>query len=118
MAVSNYGFPSALPYDPYIGERWYVRDNLNFEAEALAQLEALSGSELSSYIEGEASLRARADYTRERLRLLYVGITRARQELIITWNMGRFWQRGLANQPALPLVALSNYVGTSEFDVG
>jgi len=25
MAVSNYGFPSALPYDTYIGEKWYTR---------------------------------------------------------------------------------------------
>ena len=32
---------------------------------------------------------ARLDYVRERLRLLYVGITRARRELVVTWNTGR-----------------------------
>jgi len=37
----------------------------------------------------QATQQARLDYVRERLRLLYVGITRARKELIITWNTGR-----------------------------
>ena len=60
-----------------------------------------------------ATQRARLDYAAERLRLLYVGITRARRELIITWNMGRFAAQNdkLSNQPALPLVALWEYVG-------
>jgi DNA helicase-2/ATP-dependent DNA helicase PcrA len=110
MAVSNYGFPSLQPYDTYISERWYIRDRLNLEAETLAQLEALYTEQ--PYLEGEATQRARLDYAAERLRLLYVGITRARSELIITWNMGRYWQRGGAaiNQAALPLVALWEYV--------
>jgi DNA helicase II / ATP-dependent DNA helicase PcrA len=116
MSVSNYGFPSALPYDSYIGERWYAAGNpyrgiehLNLQAEAMAQLEALvSGRE---YYEGDATLTARADYVKERLRLLYVGITRARREVIVTWNMGRHWQRGRENQPAMALVALSSFLG-------
>lgn len=110
MAVSNYGFPSVQPYDTYISERWYLRDGLNLEAETLAQLKALA--EDSRYHEGEATQQARIDYAAERLRLLYVGITRARRELIITWNTGRYaQQRGRAmNQAALPLVALWEYV--------
>jgi DNA helicase-2/ATP-dependent DNA helicase PcrA len=116
MAVSNYGFPSAQVYDPYIGEKWYMRGSrdfrvqrLNLEAELLAQLEAVvAGSE---YAEGDATLQARIAYAQERLRLLYVGITRARRELVITWNMGRFWQKGreFENQPAVPLVTLGEY---------
>jgi DNA helicase-2/ATP-dependent DNA helicase PcrA len=54
--------------------------------------------------EGLASQRARADYVSERLRLLYVAITRARRSLIITWNTGR--REGVRLEPALPLVAL------------
>ncbi len=107
MSVSNYGFPSAQAYDLYIGERWYVRDGLNMEAEALAQLEALVDGK--SYVEGRATLDARLDYARERLRLLYVGITRARRDLIITWNVGRYWQEGHDNQPALAVIMLSEY---------
>jgi hypothetical protein len=42
--------------------------------------------------------------------LLYVGITRARRELCITWNTGRFAAKGTVNQPALPLIALSNFM--------
>ncbi|RPI99715.1 MAG: ATP-dependent helicase, partial [Chloroflexi bacterium] len=86
MAVSNYGFPSAMTYDPYIGEKWYVRGSLDFrvlhlnlEAEVLAQLEALIAGNPDGYSEADATLQARVDYSRERLRLLYVGITRARR---------------------------------------
>ncbi len=106
MSVNNYDFPSGNEYDEYIAERFFVRDHLNLEAEALAQLEtALASDEYHWYAEGEATRQARLDYVRERLRLLYVGITRARRELIITWNTGR---KGNL-QPALPLVALQNY---------
>jgi DNA helicase-2/ATP-dependent DNA helicase PcrA len=106
MAVSNYAFPSAQPYDNYISERWFVRDRLNLEAEMLGQLERLAYDK--SYVEGDATYRARLDYAAERLRLLYVGITRAKREVVITWNTGRFAAKAktLENQPALPLVAL------------
>ncbi|HLY25170.1 MAG TPA: ATP-dependent helicase, partial [Aggregatilineales bacterium] len=106
MAVSNYAFPSAQPYDNYISERWFVRDRLNLEAEMLAQLERLAFDK--AYVEGDATQRARLDYAAERLRLLYVGITRAKREVVITWNTGRFaaQRKTLENQPALPLVAL------------
>jgi DNA helicase-2/ATP-dependent DNA helicase PcrA len=90
MSVNNYDFPSGREYDQYIAEKWFLRDNLNLGAESLAQLETLlSTDEYAWYREGEASQRARLDYVRERLRLLYVGITRARRELVITWNSGR-----------------------------
>ncbi|HUV72789.1 MAG TPA: 3'-5' exonuclease, partial [Anaerolineae bacterium] len=88
MSVNNYNFPSAEVHDSFISERWFVRDRLNLEAEALAQLKALV-EEGSPYGEREATLQARYDYAAERLRLLYVGITRARKELILTWNTGR-----------------------------
>ena len=38
--------------------------------------------------EGAATNQARLDYAAERLRLLYVGITRAKRDLIVTWNTG------------------------------
>jgi DNA helicase-2/ATP-dependent DNA helicase PcrA len=94
MSVNNYNFPSGLGHDTYIAERWFVRDGLNLEAEALAQLEALSSVQPEDreqvwYTEGQATQQARLDYVAERLRLLYVGITRAKRDLIITWNTGR-----------------------------
>jgi DNA helicase-2/ATP-dependent DNA helicase PcrA len=90
MSVNNYDFPSGMPNDRYISEKWFVRDGLNLEAETLAQLQnALSSSEYDWQAEGEATLRARIDYVRERLRLLYVGLTRAKRDLVVTWNTGR-----------------------------
>jgi DNA helicase-2/ATP-dependent DNA helicase PcrA len=104
VSVNNYNFPSALPHDSFISEKWYVRDSLNLVEEALAQLKALvSGS--VDYMEGDATETARLDYASERLRLLYVGITRAKKELIITWNTGR---RG-DQQPSVPFVALQTF---------
>ena len=106
MSVNNYDYPSNQPNDRFISERWFVRDSLNLEAEALAQLSAaISTSEYDYYEEGSATRRTRLDYVRERLRLLYVGITRARKELIATWNTGR---KGDAT-PSLPFAALMGW---------
>lgn len=102
LSVNNYDFPSADPNDSYMGERWFIRDNLNLAEECLAQLRALRTGE--DYREGDATLASRIEYAAERLRLLYVGITRARKELIITWNTGR----GEATE-ATPLVALRTF---------
>ncbi|MBA3872670.1 MAG: ATP-dependent helicase [Anaerolineae bacterium] len=87
MSVNNYDYPSADQFDSFIGEKWFIRDQMNLDAEALSQLKSLANG--TDYIEGKATRDARIDYASERLRLLYVGITRARRELIITWNSGR-----------------------------
>lgn len=116
LSVNSYSFPSAQSEDIYIGERWYIRDQLNVEAELLSQIDALQHG--IPYVEGEATQQARLDYAAERLRLLYVAITRARQELIMLWNTGHYWAQGgsLAARPALPLIALSEYLeGTLSF---
>jgi len=101
MSLNNYSFPSGEPYDQYIGEKWFVRDQLNLEAEALEQLRA--AAEGIPYTEGVATRHARLDYVAERLRLLYVGITRAKRELVLTWNTGR---SQAPKQMAVPLIAL------------
>ncbi len=106
ISVNNYDYPSGAPYDTYKPERWFLRRHLNLQAETLAQLEWLiSPDEYGFPEEGEATLRARLDYVRERLRLLYVGITRAKRELVITCNSGRNDDK----LPALALLALSEY---------
>jgi DNA helicase-2/ATP-dependent DNA helicase PcrA len=106
MSVNNYDFPSGIQDDKFISEPWYLRGDLNLEAEALDQLDAaLSNNPYEWYEEGRASNRARLEYVAERLRLLYVGITRAKKELIITWNSGR---DGNLRQ-ALPLAEMIGY---------
>ena len=105
MSVNNYNFPAGEENDSYISEKWFIRDQMNLPAEALSQLEALIFPETFSYHEGEATKKSRLDYIRERLRLLYVSITRAKQELIITWNAG--YNNKYHAAPAL--AALSDY---------
>ncbi|MCK6566298.1 MAG: ATP-dependent helicase [Anaerolineales bacterium] len=108
MSVNNYDFPSNIPGDRFIAEKWFIRGGLNLEAEALAQLKALeSNNEFQWYEEGAATLRSRLDYVKERLRLFYVGITRAKRELIVTWNTGR-------QGDATPSLAMSELVGRRE----
>jgi DNA helicase-2/ATP-dependent DNA helicase PcrA len=106
MSMNNYDFPSGREYDRYLSESWFLRDNLNLEAEALAQLKILDqAGDYGWYEEGKASKDARMDYISERLRLLYVGITRAKRDLFITWNSGR--DGGL--RPAEAFTALVGY---------
>ena len=134
MSVNAYDFPSALPGDSFIAEKWFLRDNLNLEAEALAQLHAVDKGDLdalsvspgaATFVRvggetsrqggadaglpplGAATEQARVDYAAERLRLLYVAITRARRDLIVTWNTGRNPNGAL--QPAAALIALRTW---------
>ncbi len=105
MSVNNYDFPSNMPNDRFISEKWFVRSGLDLAAESLAQLTALeSTSEYDWYEEGAATMRSRLDYVKERLRLLYVGITRAKRDLIVTWNSGR-------QGDATPSLAMSELMG-------
>jgi DNA helicase-2/ATP-dependent DNA helicase PcrA len=99
ISVNNYNFPSGAPDDTYRGERWFTRDRLNLVAETLAQVRQLHMGTLDDYVPGEATRQARLEIAAERLRLLYVGITRARRELIVTYNTGRN-----ANNPSAPAV--------------
>ncbi len=105
MSVNNYDFPSGMPNDRFISEKWFIRQGLNLEAEALAQLMALdSNSEYDWYEEGKATFTSRIGYIKERLRLFYVSITRAKKDLIVTWNSGR-------QGDATPSLALSELMG-------
>jgi DNA helicase-2/ATP-dependent DNA helicase PcrA len=105
MSVNSYDYPSAFLADYFISEKWFVRGKLNLEAEALAQLKAVFSADIAdAYLPaGRATEQARLDYAAERLRLFYVGITRAKRELIVTWNTGR--SPGQALQEATPLIA-------------
>ena len=109
-AINTYSFPGGGDDDTYRSERWYVRDNLNLVAEALAQLRQLHMGTLDDYVRGAASAQARLELAAERLRLLYVGITRARRELIVTYNTGRRQDKPLP--PAAAFTALRQWSQT------
>ncbi len=103
--MNNYDFPSVQDFDQYKGEKWFIRGQVNLESECLSKLKALAKRDpVGLFVEdGVATQAARISYASERLRLLYVGITRARENLIITWNTGKQDK----SQMALSLQALS-----------
>jgi DNA helicase-2/ATP-dependent DNA helicase PcrA len=105
ISANNYNFPSGAADDRYISEKWFIRDDLNLPAETLAFLNRIRSQDANPPIEGFASKSARLEYIRERLRLLYVSITRAKKELIITWNTGR----NGTSEPALAFKVLSDH---------
>ncbi len=106
-SLNNYSFPSGEDYDQYQPEKWFVKDHRNLEAETIEQLTSLVEEHpFDWYQPGRASEEARQEFIRERLRLLFVGITRARRWLTATWNTGRTSQK---NVPALAFLALINY---------
>jgi len=107
VSASSYDFPSAETSDTFISEKWFVRDQINLQEETTSRLSALvRGDKIGVVIEeGPATQAARFDYAAERLRLFYVGITRARKELMVSWNTGRHGEA----KPALAFSALQQY---------
>lgn len=104
-AVNNFSFPSGSENDKYRSERYWARDTLNLVAEAVEQMRQLAMGSLDDFVAGRATQRARLALAAERLRLFYVGLTRARRELIITYNTGRSPESD-PNPPALAFEAL------------
>jgi DNA helicase-2/ATP-dependent DNA helicase PcrA len=94
-----------FPHDvagTFRGEQWYL-EGRDPATEARMQLQALAAGE--EPLPGEDALlrRARLEYISERLRLLYVGISRARRDLIISYSKER---RGRPNALALAARAI------------
>lgn len=108
MAVSNYGFPSVQPFDDYVGERWFNASGLNLSEEIISQAYNISNRAVYSF--GESSRLGRFSYSSERLRLLYVGFTRCRGDLVVTWNVGRFSGR-VSNVLSLSVGSLLGFLG-------
>lgn len=69
----------------------YIRNQLDLQAECLELLRiAALPEERREYVEGAGSYRAFVNGASERLRLLYVGITRAKRGLYVSWNTGDY----------------------------
>lgn len=106
-SANNYDYPGGAEGEGYASEKWFIADRRNLEAELFYDLEAMrvehkGGIMLRSY----EKQNARDDVARERLRLFYVGVTRAKKSLTISWNTGT-----MNNQRAsLPFQYLSGLV--------
>ena len=92
-SCNSYDFPDGNE-SQYGNRRYkprYVRENLDLQAEILQALRVVSFPEQAlRYRKGDGSREAWLDSVKERLRLLYVGITRAKRGLYISHNSGRY----------------------------
>ena len=89
-SVNNYDYPSGSDQDTYISEKYFILDRRNLQAEILAELNFLLSKNPSDVVHpGIGRLDARNELIRDRLRLLYVGITRAKSSLTISYNTGK-----------------------------
>ncbi len=88
MGVNDLEFPWDPDRDSFRGMRYYVRDDLNLAAEGRALLQMVVDPHRDPYVPGVATRQAKYQTVDERLRLLYVGITRARRSLGIYCDSG------------------------------
>jgi DNA helicase II / ATP-dependent DNA helicase PcrA len=110
-SVNNFDFPSGAAGDEFYSERWFLRGQMNLVAETLAELDHLLNPTAGRLApRGEASRKERTRLIQERLRLLFVGVTRAKYELTLTCNNG---SRQKA-QPSVALIALKQYLDELE----
>ncbi len=86
--VNNFEFPWDPDQDSFRGIPYYIRDGLNLAAEGRAMLQELVNPDRAVYVPGVATQHAKCQTVDERLRLLYVGITRARRSLGIYCDSG------------------------------
>lgn len=90
-SCNNFDFPNGIPqeYSRRSAVPGYAREKLNLQAEALQALKAAVFPEAYPvYRRGDGTEQAWLNNARERLRLLYVGITRAKKGLHISFSNG------------------------------
>jgi DNA helicase-2/ATP-dependent DNA helicase PcrA len=98
-------YPS-MSQDKIRSELWFLPDDyMNPEALALAELDAIQGEDLNV----DAAARAKFEMINERLRLLYVAITRARENLMLSCHLEDRW-----GKPAYPALAYHHLKGFIE----
>ena len=96
-SINDYDFPSGSDSESYQAERYFIEGQRNLEAEMLGELdELIAVSKAKTLPPRDHALASRHQIARERLRLLYVGITRAKRSLTLTWNTGKIRRAGPA----------------------
>jgi DNA helicase II / ATP-dependent DNA helicase PcrA len=113
LSVDGAEFPHDAAAD-FRGELWF-RDRDDPATEARMQLQLLADAAASPDgfaevdLSPEALIRqAHLEYIAERLRLLYVGVTRARRELVLSYSRQRY---GREQSLALAVRQVMNYAG-------
>lgn len=106
-SANNYDYPSGDPADSFTAEKFFIEGRRNLEAELLYDLEALKIESKGGIMFRQYDRQnARDDIVRDRLRLFYVGITRAKKSLTITWNTGKMNNL----KASLPVLHLADFL--------
>ncbi len=104
-SLTNSDFPVSFD-DKFVGEYWYLKEEFkNPQAIIKADLERLLGGKTS----GDSIVRSKVETISERARLLYVGITRAKEYLFLT---SFETNRGKRNEtlPSKYILEFRNYI--------
>lgn len=100
------GYFTSLSGDRVPSERWFMVSGQNNPiAAALASLDRLTGA---PGVPDDSAAAKKREQIAERLRLLYVVITRARSNLLLSYHMEDQWGRGA--RPTLALERLRQFV--------
>ncbi len=108
-SITNTDFPVSLD-DKFVGEYWYLKEEFkNPQAIIKADLERLLGGKTG----GDSIVQSKIETISERARLLYVGITRAKEYLFLT---SFETNRGKRNEtlPSKYILELKNYIEQSK----
>ncbi|HOE35436.1 MAG: ATP-dependent helicase [Chloroflexi bacterium] len=108
-SANSFDFPTGKDEEALRGEKYFLRGKMNMQAEMVALLRSLAEGTSQDV---QTKSIARADVARERLRLLYVGITRAKRSLTISFNTGRDGKQS----EALAVSALRAYLERKKSD--
>jgi len=103
-ALTRGEYPS-MAQDKVRSELWFMPDDMvNPEAMASAELAAVLGEDQDS----APAARAKFDIIGERLRLLYVAVTRARENLMLSCHLEDRWRK--PSHPALAYTFLKGHI--------
>ena len=89
-SLNTFDFPSGSSDDYFISERDIFVEPKNRQAEIRMELESIINPNTPAYVPGVATIIDRNDVSRERIRLFYVGMTRAKKSITTSYNTGRF----------------------------
>ena len=87
--LNNYAFPGDPETDQFMSRPYYVKDQWDLPAELMAVVDHALDQRLDGFMPGVATVDNCAAYVSERLRLLYVGLTRAREQVVLVPDCGR-----------------------------
>ena len=107
-------FPSLLR-DKYQDDLWFLKDDLS-NPSALAKAELKAAREDAAAINPIAG--SKQETISERLRLLYVAVTRAKENLMLCYPAATIWKetgKRQKNEAALALAALKQYIREQTF---